>query len=65
MKLKLRGLSSAIWLVLLTAGLCAQAGTPAPSAPAAQGDQAQPTFRVQVDLVTRANVSRYGDYGKK
>ena len=57
MKLKkMTGLSSTVWLVLLTAGLCAQAGAPAPSAPSGQADQ--PTFRVQVDLVTTDVIPR-------
>ena len=57
MKLKTGGLWSTAWLVVLTAGLCAQAGTPAP-ARAPQADQPQPTFRVQVDLVTTDVIPR-------
>src|SRR5207244_7127440 len=58
MKLKMGGLWSTIWLVLLTAGLCAQAGPPAQPAPVPQATQAQPTFTVQVDLVTTDVIPR-------
>src|SRR2546421_12326756 len=59
MKLKMGGLWSTAWLVVLTAGLCAQAGTPAQQpAPAPQPSQPQPTFRVQVDLVTTDVIPR-------
>ena len=60
----MRGLWSTAWLVVLTAGLCAQAGAPAPQAnqpapPAAQAaQQPQPTFRVLVDLVTTDVIPR-------
>jgi VWFA-related protein len=43
------GLWSTVWLVVLTAGLCAQT---TPQQPAAQGKQPQPTFKVQIDLVS-------------
>lgn len=56
MKLRMGGLWSTAWLVALTAGLCAQAGTPAQPAP--QGNQPQPTFRVQIDLVTTDVIPR-------
>ena len=49
---------SAAWLAVLTAGLCAQAGTPAPSAPALQIDEVQPTFKIQVDLVSTDVIPR-------
>jgi VWFA-related protein len=58
MKLKMGGLWSTAWLVVLTAGLCAQTGAPAAPAPATQGGQPQPTFRVQVDLVTTDVIPR-------
>lgn len=58
MKLEMGGLWSTAWLVVLTAGLCAQAGAPAQPAPAAQGNQPQPTFRVQVNLVTTDVIPR-------
>ena len=57
MKLKMGGLWSAAWLVVLTAGLCAQTGAPASSA---QGQAPKPTFRVQVDLVTTDVIPRDG-----
>jgi VWFA-related protein len=49
----MRGLWSAAWLVVLTAGLIAQSG-----APPAQEPPEQPTFRVQVDLVTTDVIPR-------
>ena len=58
MELKIGALWSTAWLVVLTAGLCAQAGTPAQPAPAPQGNQPQPTFRVQIDLVTTDVIPR-------
>jgi VWFA-related protein len=65
MDLKMRGLWSTASVVVLTVGLCAQSGAPAQPAPAqpapaqtpaAQDDQ--PTFRVQVDLVTTDVIPR-------
>jgi len=50
MHVKKRGLSSAAWLVLLTAGLCAQAPA-APQAPEGVVTAQKPTFHVVVDLV--------------
>jgi VWFA-related protein len=53
MKLKMGGLWSTACLLVLTAGLCAQTPAPAktpPAQPAQAGDQ--PTFKLQVDLVT-------------
>src|SRR3979490_1812853 len=58
MKLKTGGLWSTAWLVILTAGLCAQAGTPGQPAPPPQADQTRPTFTVQVDLVTTDVIPR-------
>src|SRR3989337_619179 len=58
MELKIGGMWSTAWVVVLTAGLCAQAGTPAQPAPAPQGKQPQPTFRVQIDLVTTDVIPR-------
>jgi VWFA-related protein len=56
MKLKMGGVWSAAWLVLLTAGLCAQSG--APAQPTTPSPQEEPTFRVQVDLVTTDVIPR-------
>ena len=58
MKLKMGGLWSAVWLVALTAALCAQAGTSGQAPQAPQPDQARPTFTVQVDLVTTDVIPR-------
>ncbi len=58
MELNIRGVWSAAWLAVLTAGLCAQAGTPAPAAPALQIDALQPTFKIQVDLVSTDVIPR-------
>src|SRR3989338_8021748 len=58
MEFRIGGLWSTAWLVVLTAGLCAQAGTQAQPAPAPQGSQPQPTFRVQIDLVTTDVIPR-------
>ena len=58
MKLEKGGTWSTAWLVVLTTGLCAQAGSPVQPAPAAQVDQPRPTFRVQVDLVTTDVIPR-------
>ena len=55
MKLKMGGFWSAAWLVLLGATLCAQTAAPAQPAPT-QADQ--PTFRIQVDLVTTDVIPR-------
>src|SRR3954469_21708739 len=55
MKLKMGGLWSTAWLVALTGGLGAQ---PAPPSPTPQSAQPQPTFRVQVDLVTTDVIPR-------
>ena len=55
MKLKMGGFWSAAWLVVLGATLCAQA--PAPAQPA-QTQTGQPTFRIQVDLVTTDVIPR-------
>ena len=54
----MRGVWSAAWLAVLTAGLCAQTGTPAPAAPALQIDALQPTFKIQVDLVSTDVIPR-------
>jgi VWFA-related protein len=67
MSLKANGLASSTWVVLLVAGLSAQAPAPAkpaaapPQSPATQAPGAsggQPTFRVQVDLVTNDVIVR-------
>src|SRR5882762_1065582 len=56
MRLNRQGFWSTVWLVALTAGLCAQsAAPPAAQAPAASQ---RPTFRVQVDLVSSDVVVR-------
>src|SRR5688572_3692902 len=55
MKLKMGGVWSAAWLVLLGATLCAQTAAPAQPAPA-QTDR--PTFSIQVDLVTTDVIPR-------
>jgi VWFA-related protein len=55
MKLKMGGFWSAAWLVVLGATLCAQ--TAAPVQPA-QAQDTQPTFRIQVDLVTTDVIPR-------
>jgi VWFA-related protein len=60
---KMRGLSSAAWLLALTAGLCAQAParTPPPATQTPEGvvaPQGRPTFRVVVDLVRTDVVPR-------
>jgi VWFA-related protein len=55
MNLKTGGFWSTAWLVFLGATLCAQ--TPAPAQPA-QTPEAQPTFRIQVDLVTTDVIPR-------
>jgi VWFA-related protein len=67
MRLKANGLASTTWVVVLAAGLSAQAPAPAkpaaatPPSPASQIPVApggQPTFRVQVDLVTNDVIVR-------
>ena len=55
MELKAGTLSSTAWMVVLTAGLCAQTGTPDQPAPP---QTEQPTFRVQIDLVTTDVIPR-------
>jgi len=55
MKLKMGGLWSAAWLVILGATLCAQ--TAAPVQPA-QTQTERPTFSIQVDLVTTDVIPR-------
>jgi VWFA-related protein len=55
MKLKMGGVWSAAWLVLLGATLCAQTAAPAQPAPT-QTDR--PTFSIQVDLVTTDVIPR-------
>jgi VWFA-related protein len=55
MNLKMGGFWSAAWLVLVGATLCAQ--TPAPAQPAPAQEE-QPTFRIQVDLVTTDVIPR-------
>ncbi|HVH29423.1 MAG TPA: VWA domain-containing protein [Vicinamibacterales bacterium] len=55
MKLKTRGLWSTVWLAMLSAGLVAQQpASPQTPEPAAE----QPTFRVQIDLVTTDVIPR-------
>jgi VWFA-related protein len=58
MKLRMRGLWSAAWLVILTAGLVAQSGAPTQTPQSAPD---QPTFRVQIDLVTTDVIPRDGN----
>lgn len=59
MKVKMGGLWSTAWLVVLTAGLCAQAGPPVQPAAAPQAaEPQQPIFRIQVDLVTTDVIPR-------
>jgi VWFA-related protein len=61
MALKMNGFWSTALLVALTAGLSAQAPAPAPAQPPAKAPAAQekqPTFKVQVDLVTNDIIVR-------
>jgi len=55
MNLKMRGFWSGAWLVVLGATLCAQTAAPAQPAPP---QEPQPTFRIQVDLVTTDVIPR-------
>src|SRR6266566_5271456 len=56
MSLKMNGFWSTAFSVVLVAGLSAQAPTPAK--PADPQPQEQPTFRVQIDLITNDVVVR-------